>query len=69
MITRRIQLQRRRDVLREARVDELLRIIAAFAASKRGIPGHVLRELVQLQPHWGRRQIPPAVVAARKVLA
>lgn len=57
-----------RDTVRESRVDELLRIASAFVAGDRSIPGHVLRELVQLHEHWGKREIPAAAVDAAKRL-
>lgn len=56
------------DPVKGARVDELLRIAGAFAASGRAVPGHVRRELVRLAAHWGKRDIPADVVEARKIL-
>lgn len=56
------------DAIKEGRVDELLRIVSAFQAANRKIPGHVQRELVLLADHWGRRDIPAVIVEARRVL-
>ena len=56
------------DPVKEVRVDELLRICAAFEIGNRPIPGHVRRELVLLSDHWGRRDIPAMIIEAQRVL-
>jgi len=56
------------DLVKESRVDELLRIAAAFEGAGRQVPGHVRRELVQLAPWWGKRDIPAVILEAQRVL-
>lgn len=68
MKARKFSMPRRGNPDREARVDELLAVVQAFVDSGRAVPGHVLREIVQLQPHWRRRQMPAAVVEAAAVM-
>jgi hypothetical protein len=48
----------------DGRIDQLLAIVESFTGAGRGVPGHVLRELVRLRPQWGKRDIPSVVVAA-----
>lgn len=68
MSRRKVGISPARNPWKESRVDQLLAIVEAFVGVGRPIPGHILRELVQLQPHWGKRKIPTAAVAAREVL-
>jgi hypothetical protein len=56
------------DGLQSDRVDELLRIAAAFESASRRIPGHIQRELVLLARWWGKREIPAVIREAQKVL-
>jgi hypothetical protein len=64
---RNSQEQARHDTC-DLRVDELLRACEAFRGAGRKIPGHVIRQLVFLRKHWGRRSIPNEVVMARPLI-
>jgi hypothetical protein len=66
--TKRFRMPKLPDPVNEQRVDHLLQVVASFDAAGRSVPGHVLRELCRLRPHWGKRAIPAAATAARDVL-
>lgn len=68
MKRRRLSLPKLPDPVKEARVDDLLAIVASFEMFGRAIPGHVRRELALLADHWGRRDIPAVIVEAKRVL-
>lgn len=56
------------EAVKAGEVDALLRICEAFELGKRPIPGYVRTALVRLQPYWGKRKMPAAVLEAQRVL-
>jgi len=65
---RRLNFPKLRDPLKQGRVGELLAICAAFTGANRKIPGHVRRELALLHEHWGKQEIPPEIIEAKRLL-
>jgi hypothetical protein len=62
------KLPKPRDLVKEERVGELLWICTAFKNHNRKIPGHVQRELALLSAHWGKNEIPPEIIEAKRLL-
>jgi len=65
---KKFTLPKPRDLVKEERVGELLWICTAFRQAGRRVPGHVRRELALLHEHWGKQEIPPEIIEARRLL-
>jgi hypothetical protein len=68
MTRRHVTLKPKPHPARVARLEELLRIAAAYEQHKRPLPGGLRRELALLADCWPGHAIPQCVVDAKRVL-